>query len=41
VLGAVAIVRDVTTRRAQEQVLRKQLAALEAAQRRPDRSEET
>jgi PAS domain S-box-containing protein len=41
VLGAVAIVRDVTTRRAQEQVLRKRLAALEAAQRRPDRSEET
>lgn len=39
VLGAVAIVRDVTTRRAQEHALRKRLAALEAAQRpgRPDR----
>jgi PAS domain S-box-containing protein len=32
VLGAVAIVRDVTTRWAQEQALRKRLARLEAAQ---------
>jgi len=39
VLGAVAIVRDVTKRRAQEQVLRHRLAALEAAEggtHRPD-----
>jgi PAS domain S-box-containing protein len=34
VLGAVAVVRDVTTRWRQEQALRKRLAALEAAERR-------
>jgi PAS domain S-box-containing protein len=33
VLGAVAVVRDVTARREQEQALRKRLAALEAAAR--------
>jgi PAS domain S-box-containing protein len=33
VLGAVAVVRDVTARWEQEQALRKRLAALEAAQR--------
>jgi PAS domain S-box-containing protein len=41
VLGAVAVVRDVTTRWTQEQALRKRLAALEAAERRtepPDRT---
>ena len=36
VLGAVAIVRDVTTRWEQEQALRKRLARLEAATRPPD-----
>jgi hypothetical protein len=41
VLGAVAIVRDVTTRWEREQALRKRLATLEAAERtagRPDES---
>jgi len=33
VLGAVAVVRDVTARREQEQALRKRLAVLEAAAR--------
>jgi PAS domain S-box-containing protein len=33
VLGAVAVVRDVTTRREQDQALRKRLTAAEAAQR--------
>ena len=32
-LGAVAVVRDVTTRREQDQALRKRLAAVEASQR--------
>jgi PAS domain S-box-containing protein len=36
VLGAVAIVRDVTARREQEQELRKRLATLEASARRAD-----
>jgi PAS domain S-box-containing protein len=40
VLGAVAIVRDVTARWEREQALRKRLAALEAAERRADRAEQ-
>jgi PAS domain S-box-containing protein len=41
VLGAVAIVRDVTKRRAEEQALRQRLAALDVAQRSTDRPAET
>jgi PAS domain S-box-containing protein len=41
VLGAVAIVRDVTTRWEREQALRKRLAALEAADSRVHRGDET
>jgi PAS domain S-box-containing protein len=41
VLGAVAIVRDVTTRREQEQALRKRLAALEAAEGKAGESDAT
>jgi PAS domain S-box-containing protein len=41
VLGAVAIVRDVTARWEQEQSLRKRLARLEAATRAADRPDET
>jgi PAS domain S-box-containing protein len=41
VLGAVAVVRDVTTRWRQEQALRKRLATLEAAERRPGHPDET
>jgi PAS domain S-box-containing protein len=36
VLGAVAVVRDVTTRWEQEQALRKRLAALDTAEQRAD-----
>jgi PAS domain S-box-containing protein len=41
VLGAVAIVRDVTTRWEREQALRKRLATLEAAERTAGRPDET
>ena len=41
VLGAVAIVRDVTTRWEQEQALRKRLATQEAAGSREGRPDET
>jgi PAS domain S-box-containing protein len=40
VLGAVAIVRDVTTRWDKEQALRKRLARLEGAKRATDRQDE-
>jgi signal transduction histidine kinase len=41
VLGAVAIVRDITTRWEQEQVLRKRLMTLEAAERTAGRPDQT